>query len=117
MCDLKCFVDIVLIIDIFIDTVIIIGLRGRPELSSFSRAYTAYAGGRGSMAVVRLLNVLFMGQCDFEKRPQNQHFQSTVLIGSEGVTQEHSVTLLIMLTILNDRFCSSSSDGNTSVED
>ena len=30
-------------------------IRGRPELSSFSKEYTEYTGGRGSMATVRFL--------------------------------------------------------------
>ena len=37
----------------------------------------------------------FMGHCDFEKGSQNQHFQSTLLVGKEGVTQkEYSVYAL-----------------------
>ena len=31
-----------------------VSLTGRPELSSFSQAYTAYLGGRGSRAAVHL---------------------------------------------------------------
>ena len=29
----------------------------------------------------------FMVHCDFEKVSQNQHFQSTLLVGREGVTK------------------------------
>ena len=38
--------------------------------------------------------------CDFQKASRNQHFQSTLLVGREGVTKNS--TLLIMLTILDD---------------
>ena len=55
-----------------------------------------------------------MVHIDFEKRSQNQHFQSTLLVRNK---KEYCVYALDMLTILDDRFCSSSSDGNTSVED
>ena len=40
-------------------------VRGRPELSSFSREYTEYAGGRGSMVVVRFFKMLIMMHCIF----------------------------------------------------
>ena len=60
-------------------------LRGRPELSSFSRAYTAYAGREG-----RFLKMLFILHCDFENGSENQHFQSNLLVGREGVTRKES---------------------------
>ena len=42
-----------------------------------------------------------MGHCDSGKGSQNQHFQSTLLVG--GVTKNSNpCTLLIMLTILGD---------------
>ena len=69
------------------------GLRGHPELSSFSREYTEYAGWRGSRAGVRFS---YVGR-------QNQHFQSTLLGGREGVTKKSTLcTLLIMLIIMDD---------------
>ena len=45
----------------------------------------------------------FMVHCDFEKWSQNQHLQSTLLVGREGFTEKSTLcTLLIMLTILDD---------------
>ena len=42
--------------------------------------------------------MLFMVHCDFEKVSKNQNFQSTPLVGTEGVTKKSTVcTLLIML--------------------
>ena len=43
-----------------------------------------------------------MVHCDFEKWSQNQHFQSTILVEREVVTERSMCTLLIMLTILDD---------------
>ena len=44
-----------------------------------------------------------MADCDLEKGSQNQHFSSTPLVGSEGVTKKSTLcTLLIMLIILDD---------------
>ena len=54
---------------------------GHPELA---RAYTAYAGRRGSRAAVRFSKMSFMWHCDFEKENQNQHFPSTLLVGRKG---------------------------------
>ena len=52
------------------------------------------------MATVRFSEMLFLGQCDFEKGSQNQHFQNTLLVGRERVTKNNTLcTLLIMLTI------------------
>ena len=34
-------------------------VRGRPELSSFSQSYTVYAGGRGSMAAIHFLMLIY----------------------------------------------------------
>ena len=36
----------------------------------------------------------FMEHCYSEKGSQNQHFQSTLLVGREGVTKEYSVYAL-----------------------
>ena len=36
-------------------TCVFVFVRGRPEFSSFSKEYTEYAGGRGSMATVSFL--------------------------------------------------------------
>ena len=50
-----------------------------------------------------LLNMSFMVHCHFEKGSKNQHFQSTILVGREGVTKTSTLcTLLIMWTILDD---------------
>ena len=54
-------------------------LRGHPEMSSFSRAYTAYTGREG----VNVRRVVLMVHRDFEKWSQNQHFQNTVLVERE----------------------------------
>ena len=44
-----------------------------------------------------------MMHCDYEKRSQNQHFQSTLSVGREGVTEKSTLcTLLIMLTNLDN---------------
>ena len=40
-------------------------LRGHPVMSSFSREYTEYAGGRGSRAAVRFFLMLIMMHCIF----------------------------------------------------
>ena len=41
--------------------------------------------------------------CDFEKGPENQHFQSTLPVGKEGVTKKGTMCMLLkMLTILDD---------------
>ena len=41
--------------------------------------------------------------CNFEKGCPNQHFQNTLLVGRERVTQKSTLgTLLMMLTILDD---------------
>ena len=76
----------------------------RPELSSFSRAYTAYAGREGSRAtVLRFPTMSFIVHCDFEKVSRNPHFQSTLLVWREGVKKKNILcTLLIMLTIMDD---------------
>ena len=58
-------------------------IRVWPELSSFSRAYTVYAGGRGSRAAACVLKMSLL-HCDFENGSQNQHFQSTLLVGGKG---------------------------------
>ena len=61
----------------------------RPELSSFSRAYT---GKDGSRATVQFLKMSFMGHCNFEGS-QNQHFQSILLLG-RGLQKEYYVYAL-----------------------
>ena len=58
-------------------------LEGHPELSSFSRAYRAYAG----RAAVRFSKMSFMAHCDFAKVSQNQHFQSTLFVEREVITK------------------------------
>ena len=60
-----------------------IGRRGSRELSSFSRAYAAREGVNGHHTFFK--NVISMLHCDFEKGSQTQHFQSTSLVGREGV--------------------------------
>ena len=51
--------------------------------------------GRGSRTTVRFLIMSFIVHCNFEKGSQNQHFQSTLLVGREGVTKkEYSVYAL-----------------------
>ena len=60
-----------------------IPLRGRPELSSFSRAYTEYGGGKRSAAAVHFFKMFIMiydalyfhtGSLN-----KNQDFKSTIL--------------------------------------
>ena len=59
---------------------------GRPELSSFSQAYTVYAGREGVKDSRTLFeNVVY---CDFEKASQSKHFQSSLLVGRESVTKK-----------------------------
>ena len=54
----------------------LVPLRGRPELSSYSRAYTVYVGGRGGVknhkVVYGALRFLFMVV-------KKQHFENTLL--------------------------------------
>ena len=70
-----------------------ITLGGHAELSSFSRANTEYAGEGGSMGRYTL------GSGSLT----NQHFQSTLLGGREGVTKKNTLcTLLIMWIIVGD---------------
>ena len=40
-------------------------IRGRPELSAFSQAYTEYAGGGGSMVAVCYFNFFNIMHCIF----------------------------------------------------
>ena len=46
------------------------------------------------------LKMSLMVYCDFEKGSQNQHFQSTLLLGRDGVHKKSR--FFIMLTILDD---------------
>ena len=57
-------------------------VRGRPELSSFSRAYIGYAGKEGF--AVRFSKMSFMVHCDFDKGNQNKIIRSNLLVGREG---------------------------------
>ena len=67
-------------------------LRGHPEMSSFSRAYTTYAGRDSGGNVHRVVLMVYR---DFEKGSQNQHFQNIVLVGRVSVTKkEYSVDAL-----------------------
>ena len=77
-----------------------LNLRGRPDLSSFSRAYTAYAA-RGA---IRFSKCFFMVHCNFEKGPQNLHFKSTLFVGKGGSQEKSTLctSLVIMLTIVDD---------------
>ena len=69
----------------------LIEFRDRPELSSFSRMYNAYAGREGgSRAAVRFKKKSFTVHCDLQKGSQNQHFQCTLLVGRE-VTKKYCV--------------------------
>ena len=64
-------------------------LRGRPELSSFSRAPTGREGE--SRATVRFSKMSFVVHCCFEKVSQYQHFQSTLGREGGGHKKEYSV--------------------------
>ena len=71
-------------------------LRGRPKLSSFSRAYT----GGGSKADVCFSRMSFTVHRDVEKGSHNQHLKYILV-----VTKKSTVllcTLLLMLTIMDD---------------
>ena len=85
---------------------------GRPELSSFSRAYIGYAGREGFAVgyagregfAVRFSNMSFMVHCDFEKWYQNKTIQSNLLVGREGGHKKYTQsTLLIMLTVVDEQ--------------
>ena len=79
-----------------------LSLRGRPELSSLSRECTGYAGGEGVKSRCTLFKMLIMIGFSHEV-VKNQHFQSTLLEGREGVTKQSTLcALLIMLIILDD---------------
>ena len=72
--------------------------KGPSRISPFSRA-----GWKGSRVAIRFSKMSFMMHCHFEKRSQNQHFQSNLLVGrEEGTKKSILCTLLIMLTILDD---------------
>ena len=73
-------------------------VTGHPELSSISRAYTAYAAG----SVNTFFKCHLWCIANLRKRSQNRHFQSTILV--EGVKKGELCVcmLLIMLTTLDD---------------
>ena len=55
-------------------------LRGRPELSPLSQAYTEYAGGGGQWSLYAFFIMLIMTHFHIK----NQHFQSTLFGGRES---------------------------------
>ena len=44
--------------------------------------------GEGCKAAICFLKMLFMGHCDSERGPQNQHFQSTLFGAKRGVSKK-----------------------------
>ena len=67
-----------------------------PELSSFSRACTAYAREGECQRLRYAFQKCRLVHYDFEKGSQNQHFQSTFLVGMEGLKKNTLYMLLIM---------------------
>ena len=70
------------------------------------RAQTQYAGAGGQWPPYAFIYIFYYDALHFHYMYgviKNQHFQSTMLRGREGVTKNStSCTLLIMLTILDD---------------
>ena len=77
-------------------------LRSHPELSSFSREYTEYAGGKGVKGCRMLFKMLITMHCIFIPGSPKSTF-SEYSFGREGVTIKSTLcTLLIMLIIIDD---------------
>ena len=72
-------------------------------VQNFHHFHEHTLGGRGSRAAIRFKKKSFMVNCDFEKESRNQHFQGSLRVERDGVTQKSTLCrLLIMLTIPED---------------
>ena len=60
--------------------------RGRPELSSFSRAYTAYAGEGGCCMLSKIV-VYESKHCDFDMGPLKMNIKKKLYSFGSGVTK------------------------------
>ena len=77
-------------------------LRDRPKLSSFSRECTKFPGVNGCCMLFKNVHYAALHMHMPTGSLKNQHFQSTLLGGREGVTKESTLCmLLIMLTIMD----------------